>query len=364
MASSDLPPEEQQDNAERQAEEALALQSIFGDEVVTADDTTAGRCYQVHLPVADVGAMVDFRLYFPPGYPSRDPPMVEWQAARRTYDSTSAAIQALPPGLIDTMLPALATIPFPESLQVSVQQAWADQWEANGREVVVFQWLDWLQTYLADTAWANLPAFEQVLSEHLLKSRSATTSSLPPGPASQPLPDPCTRSDSALPPTPLDSSRLVVEHLHTAPSTAFAQLTLSSVVAGGRIEDRKSVFVAHAARVQSVHAAQYVVWHLLQDKRIARATHNIVAYRIQSSQNAWNQDYDDDGETAAGGRLLHLLQLLDLPNVVVVVTRWYGGVQLGPDRFKHINNSARQCLEEAQWIEPKTKSTAKPGRRK
>ncbi|KAJ1984074.1 hypothetical protein H4R34_000879 [Dimargaris verticillata] len=362
MALPDMSPEEQQGNAERQAEETLALQSIFGDEVVTTDHTTTGHCYQVCLPVADVGAVVDFRLYFPPGYPSRDPPVVEWQSARRTYDPTSAAIQALSPGLVETMLPVLATIPFPESLQATVQQAWSDQWEANGREVVVFQWLDWLQTYLADTAWANLPAFEQVLSNHLHKARSATTS--PPEHASPPLPDSRTQPDPTLSSATLDASRLIVEHLHTAPATAFAKLALPSIVAGGRIEDRKSVFVAHAARVRSVPEAQHVVWHLLQDKRVARATHNIVAYRIQSDQHMWNQDYDDDGETAAGGRLLHLLQLLDLPNVVVVVTRWYGGVQLGPDRFKHINNSARQCLEEARWIEPKTKTTTKLGRRK
>jgi hypothetical protein len=28
------------------------------------------------------------------------------------------------------------------------------------------------------------------------------------------------------------------------------------------------------------------------------------------------QDYDDDGESAAGGRLLHLLQIVDARNVV------------------------------------------------
>lgn len=34
------------------------------------------------------------------------------------------------------------------------------------------------------------------------------------------------------------------------------------------------------------------------------------------------QDYDDDGEQAAGGRLLHLLQMTDARNVCVVVSRW------------------------------------------
>lgn len=57
------------------------------------------------------------------------------------------------------------------------------------------------------------------------------------------------------------------------------------------------------------------------------------------------QDYDDDGEDAAGGRLLHLLQILDVKDTCVVVTRWYGGVKLGPARFTHINNAARTLLE-------------------
>jgi putative IMPACT (imprinted ancient) family translation regulator len=43
---------------------------------------------------------------------------------------------------------------------------------------------------------------------------------------------------------------------------------------------------------------------------------------------------------------------LNLKNVMVVVTRWYGGVHLGPDRFRHISNAARQVLEMAGLIQP------------
>lgn len=39
-------------------------------------------------------------------------------------------------------------------------------------------------------------------------------------------------------------------------------------------------------------------------------------------------------------------QILDVRNVLVVVSRWYGGILLGPDRFKHINNCARNILVE------------------
>lgn len=58
-------------------------------------------------------------------------------------------------------------------------------------------------------------------------------------------------------------------------------------------------------------------------------------------------DYDDDGESAAGSRLAHLLEILELENVLVVVSRWYGGTLLGADRFKHINQAARDALEKA-----------------
>lgn len=74
------------------------------------------------------------------------------------------------------------------------------------------------------------------------------------------------------------------------------------------------------------------------------------------------QDYDDDGEDAAGGRLLHLLQILDVKNTVVVVSRWYGGVKLGPARFTHINNAARLLLEKCGQAE-KVTTTKRKGKR-
>lgn len=96
------------------------------------------------------------------------------------------------------------------------------------------------------------------------------------------------------------------------------------------ILDRKSLFIARAAHVKSTQEAAEKVAKLKYDKRIARAAHNITAWRI--NHDAVIQDCDDDGETAAGGRLLHLLQLTDCWNVVVCVSRWFGGVHLGPDR--------------------------------
>jgi hypothetical protein len=125
----------------------------------------------------------------------------------------------------------------------------------------------------------------------------------------------------------------------------------------------KSTFIARACQVSSLDEAQESISHLLStNKKVATATHNIQAWRIRSTSSQTGhvttiQDSDDDGETAAGGRLLHLMQLMDVWNVVVVVTRWYGGVKLGPDRFRLINTVAREALSKGGFAKEETEKT-------
>ncbi|KAL1593793.1 hypothetical protein SLS60_010525 [Paraconiothyrium brasiliense] len=116
-------------------------------------------------------------------------------------------------------------------------------------------------------------------------------------------------------------------------------------IIGPQITEKKSVFLARVAPVSSPDQAKHYVAHLLgTDKKAAKATHNMTAWRIKGLNDTSYQDCDDDGETAAGGRMLHLMQLMDVWNVMVVVTRWYGGIHLGPDRFRIINTAAREAL--------------------
>jgi putative IMPACT (imprinted ancient) family translation regulator len=126
------------------------------------------------------------------------------------------------------------------------------------------------------------------------------------------------------------------------------------------VTEKKSVFVGRAAHVTSLVQAEAYIDHLVAtDKRVAAATHNISAWRIREKKNDHDgndgaetvvQDCDDDGETAAGGRLLHLMQLMDVWDVLVVVTRWYGGVLLGPDRFRIINNVGKDALVKGGFV--------------
>jgi hypothetical protein len=116
-------------------------------------------------------------------------------------------------------------------------------------------------------------------------------------------------------------------------------------IVGEPISEKKSVFLARVAPVSSPTQAKEYVAHLLAtDKKAAKATHNMTSWRIKGPNDTVFQDCDDDGETAAGSRMLHLMQLMDVWDVMVVVTRWYGGVHLGPDRFRLINTAAREAL--------------------
>lgn len=36
---------------------------------------------------------------------------------------------------------------------------------------------------------------------------------------------------------------------------------------------------------------------------------------------------------------------MDAQNTLVVVTRWFGGIKLGSERWKHINNASRNAIE-------------------
>lgn len=110
------------------------------------------------------------------------------------------------------------------------------------------------------------------------------------------------------------------------------------------ITDRHSTFIAYAHLVTSESQLTQLLHAIRSDRKIAKASHAMCAWRIKLDGGSATQDFDDDGETAAGSRLLHLMTLMDVWDCLVVDVRWFGGVHIGPDRFKHINSSARQAL--------------------
>jgi hypothetical protein len=129
---------------------------------------------------------------------------------------------------------------------------------------------------------------------------------------------------------------------------------------GAPLTDRKSTFQAHACPVTSVEDVRSFLAILLDDRKIERAIHNMLAYRIVGAFTV--KDNDEDGEDGAGSKLSQLLELTHAENVAVVVTRWFGGILLGPDRFRHISTVARDALEQSGFLPESV--TAHHGRKK
>lgn len=49
--------------------------------------------------------------------------------------------------------------------------------------------------------------------------------------------------------------------------------------------------------------------------------------------------------------------MMDAWNLIVVVSRWFGGTHIGPDRFKHINTAARDAVIKGGFIDQQTQNT-------
>lgn len=121
--------------------------------------------------------------------------------------------------------------------------------------------------------------------------------------------------------------------------------------------DRKSTFRAHACRVDSEQAVHEALFQLIDgNSKLQRASHNMYAWRLTEELSDGTRvkkfDNDDDGEDAAGSRLGQLLEMRKEDGVLVVVSRWFGGIHLGPKRFAHITNVARELLvqcHEEHW---------------
>jgi uncharacterized YigZ family protein len=94
-----------------------------------------------------------------------------------------------------------------------------------------------------------------------------------------------------------------------------------------RFEVQGSEFIGHVAPATTVEAAEAFVDAVCEE--YADATHNVPAYRVRA--DPFREYSSDDGEPtgSAGKPALNVLQQREIENVVAVVTRYYGGTNLG-----------------------------------
>ena len=115
------------------------------------------------------------------------------------------------------------------------------------------------------------------------------------------------------------------------------------------IVEKKSKFIANLFHVESVEEAENRIKDI--KKKYHDARHNCIAYRVAENGQIIEKS-SDDGEPSgtAGGPMLNILQKNNLCNLVIVVTRYFGGILLGTGGLVRAYSEATQ-----QAIEKSTK---------
>lgn len=112
----------------------------------------------------------------------------------------------------------------------------------------------------------------------------------------------------------------------------------------------KSKFIGYVKPIESVEDAQAFIETI--KKKHWDANHNVPVYVLGDAFQV--QKYSDDGEPSgtAGVPILNILKNEGITNVVVVVTRYFGGIKLGTGGLvRAYSQSAKAALEAAQVIE-------------
>ena len=94
------------------------------------------------------------------------------------------------------------------------------------------------------------------------------------------------------------------------------------------ITEKKSKFIANLFYVENSEEAEKIIKEI--KRKYFDARHNCIAYRVIEDGNIIEKS-SDDGEPSgtAGAPMLNILQKNNLANVLIIVTRYFGGILLG-----------------------------------
>ena len=120
------------------------------------------------------------------------------------------------------------------------------------------------------------------------------------------------------------------------------------------IVEKKSKFIGTICPVQSEEEAENKIKEI--KKKYYDARHNCFAYRVLKEENVIERS-SDDGEPSgtAGAPMLNILKQKNICNVVVIVTRYFGGILLGTGGLIRAYSQATESAIENSNLINKTK---------
>lgn len=116
------------------------------------------------------------------------------------------------------------------------------------------------------------------------------------------------------------------------------------------IVEKKSKFIANIVYVQTEAQAQEELNRIR--KKYYDAKHNCFAYSIITQTGIVNKS-SDDGEPSktAGAPILNIITKSQLTNVLVVVTRYFGGILLGTGGLvRAYSESTQEAIKKAEFV--------------
>ena len=114
------------------------------------------------------------------------------------------------------------------------------------------------------------------------------------------------------------------------------------------ITEKKSKFIANLFYIENLEEAEKLIKQT--KKKYHDARHNCIAYRV-IDKGQMIEKSSDDGEPSgtAGQPMLSILQKNNLSNILVIVTRYFGGILLGTGGLvRAYSNSLLSAIEKSE----------------
>ena len=119
------------------------------------------------------------------------------------------------------------------------------------------------------------------------------------------------------------------------------------------ITEKKSKFIGEVFYIETVQEAEEKLREI--NKKYHDAKHHCFAYRVMEQEQIIER-CSDDGEPSgtAGAPMLQIISKNDLINVIVIVTRYFGGILLGTGGLvRAYSKATNDSLEKAEIVEIK-----------